>query len=441
MARFDFAISFAGPERALARTLAQSLSRAGLRVFFDELFEHEMLGTDGADYLNRVFFEQSRYCVALVSENYEKRAWAQLERRAAQAREHVAGPGVLLPVLVDATRPSWLLPTRVYFNLPERSMGELHDVLFRKRAGDLTSFRKVSEVTLDRNDAPLLVSAGWENDDFLVRCTRADEGQRQVLRLRPEADGWRILDLPIRRPSRWLLHGDANTLVSIPSLENDTLLIYSAEKDETTTLRLPRNYRYKMPTDANERNGELLIAFCGGDVWRFRPGSMEMCEVRPGTNEVQYTFADFWNDNFVVAMEEECGIEIRRLDDGRLVSKIQSPIPAEGLRCFPEADLIAIVGIDSVATVRLSNGAVIATEEIVGLDLPAESPSEAALLGINDFPWPSNMLEIHDTSGPRRVRLRRTPGAHRWSNVALSASGETLAAVRDNTILLHARSV
>jgi TIR domain len=440
MPRFDFAISFAGPERALARTLAQSLSRTGLRVFFDELFEHEMLGTDGADYLNGVFFEQSRYCVALVSESYEKRAWAQLERRAAQAREHVAGPGVLLPVLVDATRPSWLLPTRVYFNLAERSLTDLIDVLNRKHAGDLTSFRKVFEVVLDRTDAPFLVSAGWNGDDFFVRCSRADEGQRQVIRLQRENDDWQTQDLPIRRPSRWLLHGEASTLVGIPNLEGDTLQIYRRGADQVTTLRPPRNYRWKSPTDANERDGQVLIAYCGGDVWHLRPDSMAMCEVRPGSNEVQYTYADFWNDYFVVALEERCEVEIRRLDTGALVSQIVSPIPAEGLRCFPEADLIAITGLDSVATIRFSNGEVVATEELIGLDLPAESPSETTLLGISEFPWPSNTLEIIDTTGPRRVRFRRPVGAHRWSNLAVSASGATVAAVRGNTILLFTRS-
>jgi hypothetical protein len=155
---------------------------------------------------------------------------------------------------------------------------------------------------------------------------------------------------------------------------------------------------------------------------------------------VQYTYADFWKENFIVALEEQHAVEIRRLDDGELVSQIVSPIPAEGLRCFPEADLIAIVGVDSVATIRLSNGAIIATEEIVGLDLPAESPRETTLLGITDFPWPQSMLEILDSGGPRRIRLRRTAGTHQWSNLAMSTSGETLAATRGETIFLYTRS-
>jgi|GEM_PF-4329968 len=439
MPRFDFAISFAGPERSLARSLAQSLSRAGLRVFFDELFEHEMLGTDGADYLNRVFFEQSRYCVALVSENYEKHAWSQLERRAAQAREHVAGPGALLPVLVDATKPSWLLPTRVYFNLAERSLADLVEVLCRKHAGDLTSFRKTFDLVLDRSDGRLFVSQGWEADDFLIHCSNADEGRRQVIHLRRQYEKWQASDLPIKRPSRWLFHGEGNTLVGVHDLGNDTLLVYDRATEQTRTLQPPRHYRWTTPTDANERNGQVLIAFCGGDVWLLQPGTMMIREVRPGTDDVQYTYADFWNEFFVVALEERCEVEVRRLDNGALVSQLKSPIPAEGLRCFPEADLIAIIGLNSVATIRFSNGEVLATEELIGFDLPPGSPTEATLRGVTEFPWPSNTLEILDAGGSHRVRLRRG-AATQWSNLALCRSGDALAAIRGSTILLYTRS-
>jgi len=195
MPRFDFAISFAGTERPLARALAESLKqRRRLRRFLRvSISEHEMLGQDGADYLNRVFFEQSRYCVALVSESYERRPWAQIERRAAQAQEQGSGPGILLPILVDATRPAWLLPTRIYFNLAERSLPELVEVLRRKHASeDTATFHEVGRIELSPDDRPLAVAAGWENEDFLVWCMHAGLGDRQVVRLVREggAGGW-----------------------------------------------------------------------------------------------------------------------------------------------------------------------------------------------------------------------------------------------------------
>src|SRR5215213_69613 len=247
MPRFDFAISFAGTERPLARALAESLNRIGLRVFFDEHFEHEMLGQDGAEYLNRVFFEQSQYCVALVSESYERRAWTQLERRAAQAREHLSGPGLLLPVLVDATRPAWLLPTRIYFNLAERSLPELVDVLRRKHVSeDTKTYHEVDRIEFSADERPLAVSAGWENDDFLVWCTQAERGHRQVIRLvrEPGHLNWTTKDIPITHPSRWLLCGEGNTLVGVPDMQDDEIVVFRQTGEVVNTLKPPRRYRW-----------------------------------------------------------------------------------------------------------------------------------------------------------------------------------------------------
>jgi hypothetical protein len=443
--RFDFAISFAGTERPLARALAESLSRVGLRVFFDEHFEHEMLGQDGAEYLNRVFFEHSRYCVALVSHSYEGRSWTQLERRAAQAREHTSGQSVLLPVLVDATRPAWLLPTRIYFNLAERTLPELVEVLRRKHASeDTATFHEVGQVKFSRDERPLAVTAGWDNDDFLVWCTQAERGHRQVTRLVRDggAGTWTPKDIPITHPSRWLLCGEANTLVGVPDMQADRIVVFRQEGEVLSTLTPPRRYRWKGATDCKERNGFILIAYCGGDVWHLSPGSLTMKELRPGTDDVQYTFVDFWNDNFVVALEERHELEVRRLADGALVATLESPVAAEGLSCFPEADLIAITGVDSLATIRLSSGAIVATEEIVGQGTFSDSRGiDAPLLGfISGFPMHGNALEIFDVGGSRRLLRRRSDGAHGWSSVAVSSSGKTVAAATANVVLLYERN-
>lgn len=133
--RFDYAISFAGPQRKLARQLAHQLTSGGCRVFFDEFFESEMIGRDGSEYLNHVFLNDSRYCIALLSHDYEKHVWSQLERRAAQARELEEGTGFLIPVLLDDVRPEWLLPTKIFFDLNQRPLTELVSILARKIEG------------------------------------------------------------------------------------------------------------------------------------------------------------------------------------------------------------------------------------------------------------------------------------------------------------------
>lgn len=84
--RYDFAISFAGDKRDLARKLSTSLRQLGFTVFFDEFLEHELIGVNGAEFFTQVFGRDSRYCVALISKTYDQSSWTRLEREVMEAR-------------------------------------------------------------------------------------------------------------------------------------------------------------------------------------------------------------------------------------------------------------------------------------------------------------------------------------------------------------------
>jgi hypothetical protein len=58
--RFDFALSFAGPQREIARAIYNALVEKGFNVFFDEDFEAEIIGRDAHSYLLKVYSEDSR---------------------------------------------------------------------------------------------------------------------------------------------------------------------------------------------------------------------------------------------------------------------------------------------------------------------------------------------------------------------------------------------
>ena len=89
--RFEVAFSFAGAHRDTVRALAERVSAAidpGLtdrsqgRVFFDEWFEHELLGSDMDVLLQNFYRRQSRMVVADLAEDYAGRKWPQAEARA-----------------------------------------------------------------------------------------------------------------------------------------------------------------------------------------------------------------------------------------------------------------------------------------------------------------------------------------------------------------------
>jgi hypothetical protein len=130
--RFDFAISFAGPQRDIARTIRNELVKKGFKVFFDEDFETEMFGKDGLSYMRKIYSEESRYCIVLVSKEYDKRDWTNLEREMIEARELKSGHNIVLPILTSDYKPAWLSSKRIYFNLKKRSIEELIKILVKK---------------------------------------------------------------------------------------------------------------------------------------------------------------------------------------------------------------------------------------------------------------------------------------------------------------------
>lgn len=143
MFRFDFALSFSGADRKFARGIRTALKGAGFSVFFDEDYEHEMIGRDGSVYLRKIYGSESKYCVVLISENYDKSNWTNLEREIIQARELKGERGRLLPIKLDSYTPDWLPATRIYFDLQARTLEDLLMLLTRIIAVDNTEVPKI----------------------------------------------------------------------------------------------------------------------------------------------------------------------------------------------------------------------------------------------------------------------------------------------------------
>jgi hypothetical protein len=130
--RFDFGLSFAGSDRDLARQLRDGLRNEAFQVFFDEDYEHEMIGHDGSLYLRNVYSRECRFCIVLISRDYDQRDWTNLEREAVQARELRGERGILIPVPIEDYQPPWLPETRIRFDLWKRSIPELVALLAKR---------------------------------------------------------------------------------------------------------------------------------------------------------------------------------------------------------------------------------------------------------------------------------------------------------------------
>lgn len=77
---YDFALSFAGPQRPLARQLYDALTEAGFGVFFDEVERDRMLGEDIRAYLAPVYASGAEMVLVLLGTEYPKRYWTAFEQ-------------------------------------------------------------------------------------------------------------------------------------------------------------------------------------------------------------------------------------------------------------------------------------------------------------------------------------------------------------------------
>lgn len=130
---YDVALSFAGPERPIAEKLANVIRDAGYRVFYDNYYPEQLWGKNLADFFDRVYRKDSRYCVVFVSREYSERIWTNYERRSAQARSVVEkGAEYILPIQIDGSELEGIPPTIGYLSLNHYSIEQIAEMLIKK---------------------------------------------------------------------------------------------------------------------------------------------------------------------------------------------------------------------------------------------------------------------------------------------------------------------
>ncbi|MBI5772466.1 MAG: hypothetical protein HZA89_01840 [Verrucomicrobia bacterium] len=141
--RFDVAFSFAGPHRDKVRAIAEIVvARLGDgKVFFDEWFEHEILGDDMDVLLQRFYHEQSLMVVADLSDEYAGRPWCQAEARAIRALRFDIDPARdetgrlrLLNVKFGDGRVPGLFKTTAYLDGIHKTAEECAELILKRHA-------------------------------------------------------------------------------------------------------------------------------------------------------------------------------------------------------------------------------------------------------------------------------------------------------------------
>lgn len=98
--QFDFAVSFAGENRELAKLIADQLVLFDCAVFYDEYFEANYLGKAWHKSFTQIFGEQSRFVVCLLDSNHVDKIWPSFERECFSPR---VAEAAVIPIYLDNT--------------------------------------------------------------------------------------------------------------------------------------------------------------------------------------------------------------------------------------------------------------------------------------------------------------------------------------------------
>jgi hypothetical protein len=130
---FDIAISFAGPQRSIAESIATHVKNSGFSVFYDAFFPEQLWGKDLPVFFDEVFRTKSRYCLIVISRDYVERDWTNRERQSAVERAiKERGREYILPLKVDDAELPGVPGTIGYVSLDEYTPEQVADMLVNK---------------------------------------------------------------------------------------------------------------------------------------------------------------------------------------------------------------------------------------------------------------------------------------------------------------------
>jgi hypothetical protein len=129
---YEIVLSFAGEQRQYVREVAEHLTAAQVRVFFDEYEEATMWGKHLTEHLATVYGGTARFCVMFISKDYAEKVWTTHERRSAFAKAVTEKKEYVLPARFDDTVIAGLNPDVHYVNLQHRTPVQLAELILRK---------------------------------------------------------------------------------------------------------------------------------------------------------------------------------------------------------------------------------------------------------------------------------------------------------------------
>lgn len=181
MPTYDVVISFAGEDRTVAESIASNLVTKGINVFYDEYEQANLWGKDLYVHLTKVYRDESKYFLMIISESYAKKQWTNHERKAAQARAFQENSEYILPLRLDDAEIDGILGTTGYIDYRQVSLERIIDLLSQKVieynnengiAYNIVKAEAVFEQALDFKD-----TEAFRDSDMNTECPACNTAQ------------------------------------------------------------------------------------------------------------------------------------------------------------------------------------------------------------------------------------------------------------------------
>jgi len=149
--KYDFALSFAGPDRACARRLFELLVDREFSVFYDANEQSRILAENVEDYLGPIYKSEASYVIAFLGPEYPKRIWTKFESEQFKSR---FGERAVIPVWFTTAKPGMFDETNRIGGIEFNPAGDFEAQL--TGLADLLT-KKMSEriLTPDRGGLPV----------------------------------------------------------------------------------------------------------------------------------------------------------------------------------------------------------------------------------------------------------------------------------------------
>jgi hypothetical protein len=138
--RYDFALSFAGANRDVAKRLAEILSEREVAVFYDEDEQHRIIAQNVEEYLGPIYRRDADYVIALLSPAYPTRVWTKFESDNFRER---FGKNAVIPVRYLTIQPGFFSDDGKYGGLSfdpssdiELQLQSIAEILCRRLVSD-----------------------------------------------------------------------------------------------------------------------------------------------------------------------------------------------------------------------------------------------------------------------------------------------------------------